>query len=152
MCLAAMRASRASRTESRSAPSCWTGAVMCAALAAHMTAVPMGTSESGFESNRHFVCISWMAASVCQLVPDPFVRIPSSERSSAKSPCRQVNESSSPLQPLIIEGKKPNGTQSPPPTPQLFRLCASVNSRCRNTLNGLLRVPVNEKIPALNLI
>jgi hypothetical protein len=32
-----------------------------------------------------------MAASVCQLVPDAFVRFPSSERSSTKSPFRQVN-------------------------------------------------------------
>jgi hypothetical protein len=28
----------------------------------------------------------------------------------------------------------------------------SVNSRSRNIFNGLLLVPVNEKIPALNLI
>ncbi|MGA9549595.1 MAG: hypothetical protein WBS14_18260, partial [Rhodomicrobium sp.] len=44
-------------------------------------------------------------ASICQPVPDAFVRIPSSERSSAKSPFRQVNEVSSPLQPLINMGK-----------------------------------------------
>ena len=41
--------------------------------------------------NPHFVCILRMAASVCQLVPDAFVRFPSSERSSVKSPFRQVN-------------------------------------------------------------
>jgi hypothetical protein len=34
----------------------------------------------------------------------------------------------------------------------LFRLFASVNSPCRNIFNGLLLVPVNEKIPALNSI
>ena len=109
-------------------------------------------SWSGTRSNRHFVCILRMAAFVCQLVPDAFVRIPSPERSSAKSPCGQVNESSSPLQSLIIAGKIPNGTPSPPPAPQLLRLCASVNSQSRNIFNGLLLVPVNEKIPALNSI
>ncbi len=50
-------------------------------------------------SNRHFVCILRMATSACQLVPDACVRIFSSERSSAKSLCCQVNKSSSSLQP-----------------------------------------------------
>jgi hypothetical protein len=36
------------------------------------------------------------------------------------------------------------------PVLQLIRLRAGVNSRGRNIFNGLLRVPVNEKIPALN--
>jgi hypothetical protein len=36
------------------------------------------------------------------------------------------------------------------PAPQLIRLSAGVNNRGRNIFNGLLRVPVNEKIPALN--
>ena len=88
----------------------------------------------------------------CQIIPYVFVRIRYPERSSAKSPCRRVNESCSPLQPLIIAGKIPNGTPTPPPAPQLFRLRASVNLRSQNIFNGFLRVPVNEKIPALNSI
>ena len=49
-----------------------------------------------------FVCIWRITASACQPVPYACVRIPSSKRSSAKSPCRQVNDSCSSLQPLII--------------------------------------------------
>ena len=56
-------------------------------------------------SGCFYVCIVRVATSACQPVPDAFVRIPSSERSSAKSPCRQVNVSSGPLQPLINCGK-----------------------------------------------
>ena len=103
-------------------------------------------------SGPHFVCTRRMSASACQLIPYAFVRFPSSERSSAKSPCRRVNDSCSPLQPLIIVGKIPNGTPSPPPVLHLFRPRASVNSRSQNIFNGFLRVPVNEKIPALNFI
>jgi hypothetical protein len=51
-----------------------------------------------------------------------------------------------------MRGKILNGTPSPPPAPQLFRLRASVNLQRRNIFNGLLLVPVNEKIPALNSI
>ena len=54
------------------------------------------------------------------------------------------------LQTLIFVGKIPNGTQSTPPVPQLFWLRECVNSRSRNIFNGLLLVPVNGKIPALN--
>jgi hypothetical protein len=49
-----------------------------------------------------------MPASACQLVPYAFVRFPSSERSSAKSPCRQVNESFGSIKSLIVWGKIPN--------------------------------------------
>jgi hypothetical protein len=38
------------------------------------------------------------------------------------------------------------------PAPQPFPSPTSVNFRSRNIFNGLFRVPVNEKIPALNLI
>jgi hypothetical protein len=38
------------------------------------------------------------------------------------------------------------------PAPQPLRLRASLNFRSRNIFNGFLRVPVNEKNPALNLI
>ena len=103
-------------------------------------------------ARRLFVYILRIAASACQLVPDTFVRIPCSERSSAISPCGQVNETSSPLQPLIMRGKISNGTPSRTPAPQLFRRRASVNLRRRNIFNGLLLVPVKEKIPALNSI
>jgi hypothetical protein len=65
-----------------------------------------------------------MAAPVRQPVPDAFVRFPPFERSSAKSPCRQVNESFIPVKPLIVQGKIPNGTPSPPHAPQLFWLRA----------------------------
>jgi hypothetical protein len=47
--------------------------------------------DPDFEANRHLVCMLRMAASACQLVPDVFVCIPSSERSSAKSPFQQAN-------------------------------------------------------------
>ena len=46
----------------------------------------------------------------------------------------------------------PNGTPSSSPAPQLFRLRVTVNSQSRNIFNGLLLVPVKEKIPALNSI
>jgi hypothetical protein len=49
-------------------------------------------------------------------------------------------------------GKMPLAMPSPPPTPQLIRLRAGVNFQSRNIFNGLFRVPVNEKIPALNRI
>jgi hypothetical protein len=93
-----------------------------------------------------------MVAAVGQLVPDAFVPIPSSERLSANSPCLQVNESSSPLQPLLIRGKLPNETPSPPPAPQLLLLRAALTRWSKNIFNGLLRVPVNEKIPAFSSI
>jgi hypothetical protein len=93
-----------------------------------------------------------MAASVCQLVRDPYVRFPSSERSSAISPFRQVNEVSSLLQPLINMGKMPNATPSSRPAPQPFRPRAGVNFQSRNIFNGFLRVPVKKKNPSLNLI
>jgi hypothetical protein len=48
-------------------------------------------------------------ASACQPVPYAFVRFPFSERSSTKSPCRQVNESFGPIKLLIVQGKMPNG-------------------------------------------
>jgi hypothetical protein len=47
--------------------------------------------------------------------------------------------------PWCCEEKGPNGTPTPPPVLQLFRLRASVNSRSQNIFNGFLRVPVNEK-------
>ena len=53
---------------------------------------------------------------------------------------------------LDNRGKIPNGTPSPPPAPQLSRLYKRVNSWRRNIFNGLLRVPVKKKIPALNSI
>ena len=56
-----------------------------------MTIIATPVGALGLQSNRHFVCILRMAASACQLVPDDFVRTSFSERSSAKSPCRQVN-------------------------------------------------------------
>jgi hypothetical protein len=49
-------------------------------------------SVPGVQSNRYFVCNLRMWASACQLVPDASVRIPCPERSSPKTPCRQVNE------------------------------------------------------------
>jgi hypothetical protein len=93
-----------------------------------------------------------MSPSACQLVPYACVRIPSSERSSAKSPCWQVNEVSSLLQPLINMGKMPNGTPSARLRRSRSGYVQAVNSRSRNIFNGFLRVPVNEKIPALNSI
>jgi hypothetical protein len=60
-----------------------------------------------------------------------------------------------PLKPAPTPDKyeeKDERDASPPPAPQVFRLSASVNFQSRNIFNGLLRVPVNEKIPALNLI
>ena len=68
-----------------------------------------------------FVNLSLTLASAFLLLKDP-------QRNRL---AEQVNESFSPLQPLkiaILRGKIPNGTPSPPPAPQLFRLCASVNS------------------------
>ena len=53
-------------------------------------------------------------------------------KTSAKSPCRRVNEGSSPLQPLIIARKISDGTPSPPPAPRLFQAACVVNSRVRN--------------------
>jgi hypothetical protein len=46
-----------------------------------------------------------MSAYACQFVHDAFVRFPYPERSSAKSSCRQVNESFSPPNPYIYEEK-----------------------------------------------
>jgi hypothetical protein len=47
-----------------------------------------------------------MPASACQLFPDAFALISHPEKSSAKAPFRQVNESVSPLQSLINMRKK----------------------------------------------
>ena len=47
--------------------------------------------RSGQQANWRFVYIVRIAASVCQLVPDVFARIPSFEGSSAKAPFRPVN-------------------------------------------------------------
>jgi hypothetical protein len=69
----------------------------------------------------HFVCILFMTAPVCQLVPYAFVFFPASERSSTKSPCRQVNEFFAPLKALIFHRKLQNGAQSPPPAWRPFR-------------------------------
>jgi hypothetical protein len=49
-------------------------------------------------------------------------------------------------------GKNAERNTAAAPAPQLFRPRTSVNFRSRNIFNGFLRVPVNEKIPALNLI
>jgi hypothetical protein len=46
----------------------------------------------------------------------------------------------------------PEGTPSPPPAPQLFQGARVVNSHVQNIFNGFERVPVKEKILALNLI
>jgi hypothetical protein len=99
-----------------------------------------------------FVCIWRASASIGQLVPDDFFRIPSSERSSAKSPCRQVNESSDPLQPLIIARKNSERNAIAAARAAAVSAPRLVNSRVRNIFNGFLLVPVNEKIPALNSI
>jgi len=53
----------------------------------------------------HFVRILFMTASACQLVPYAFVFFPCSERSSTKSPCRQVNAFFVPLKTLIFQQK-----------------------------------------------
>jgi hypothetical protein len=46
----------------------------------------------------------------------------------------------------------PNGTPSPPPAPQLFRLRAALTRWSKNIFNGLLLVPVKEKITAFSSI
>ncbi len=79
-----------------------------------------------------FACILRMAASVCQLAPYASVRIPSSSRSSAKSSCEQVNAAKPVPNTFIIAGKISNGT----PSPQLFRLSASINSRSGNVFTA----------------
>ncbi|MGB9166432.1 MAG: hypothetical protein WCC41_18615 [Rhodomicrobium sp.] len=93
-----------------------------------------------------------MSASACQHFPDAFALISHPERSSAKAPFRQVNASVRPVQPLINMRKKTEGGASAQPVPQPFRPFARVNFQGRNIFNGFFRVPVNEKIPALNLI
>jgi hypothetical protein len=105
-----------------------------------------------FHGRQSFVYKWRMLASACQLFPDAFALISHPERSSAKAPFRQVNGSASSLQPLINMEKRPNGTPSAQPAPQPLRPFPRVNFQDRNIFNGFFRVPVNEKIPALNLI
>jgi hypothetical protein len=82
-------------------------------------------------------------------------RIPSSERSSAKSPYRRVNAQDTALQPLYISGllrEKLREERRRPICAAIVPAARRINSRSRNIFNGLLRVPVNEIIPALNSI
>jgi hypothetical protein len=51
-----------------------------------------------------------------------------------------------------VSGKNAEPAPSQPPALLLFRPRAWLTRWSKNIFNGLFRVPVNEKIPALNLI
>ena len=80
--------------------------------------LPQAVSWGGaFEAHRNYrLCMA--TTGFCMHLANvgifDFVSIPYPERSSAKTSCRQVNEGSSLLQPLINRGKIPDGTPSPP--------------------------------------
>ena len=67
-----------------------------------MTIIAAPGGALGMHVSLLLYAIRRMAASVVNLSLTLAVRISSYERSSAKSPFRQVNASLSPLQPLII--------------------------------------------------
>jgi hypothetical protein len=69
--------------------------------------------------------------------PDACVCFPSSERSSPKSSCRQVNEGSGPLQPLYLRGKIPDGNAIAAACAASVPAARVVNSRVGNIFNGL---------------
>ncbi len=91
-----------------------------------------------------FACISGFLASLVIFFLPLASAFPSFERSSAKAPCQQVNESSSPIKPLIII-KVPTGTPSPQPAPELFGLRAALTRWSKIIFNGLLRAHLMRK-------
>jgi hypothetical protein len=86
-----------------------------------------------------------------QFVPDAFVRFPSSEDLRRN----RLSGRLTPLQRGPIPHKYGENIVRDAvaaPAPQKFRPRTGVNFRSRNIFNGLLRVPVKKKNPALNLI